>query len=127
MLVLEAHRDADGRRLDGRSDYRIRFRPGRLPPAQAFWSIAAYASTTERLFDSGGERSSVASLDDESLRAADAAVELWISSDPPEDPALRGRWLRVGHEPFFLVARLREPAPEALDGTWAMPPVDPAD
>jgi hypothetical protein len=127
LLVLEAHRDADGRRLDGRSDYRIRFRPGRLPPAQAFWSIAAYASASERLFDSHGERSSVASLGDESLRVSDAAVELWISSDPPEDAALRAHWLPVGHEPFFLMARLRQPAPEALDGSWSMPPVEPAD
>lgn len=127
VLVLEAHRDADGRRLDGRLDYRIRFRAAALPPAQAFWTIAAYSSTTERLFDTGSARSSVGNLGDGLRPDADGGIELWISSDPPENPALRAHWLPVRNEPFFLVARLREPAPAALDGSWKMPPVEPAD
>jgi hypothetical protein len=127
LLALEAHRDSDGRRLDGRSDYRIRFAPAALPPAQAFWSIAAYASDSERLFDTGSDRSSVGNLADALRRDAEGGLEIWISSDAPEDPVRRANWLPVRHTPFFLVARLREPAPAALDGTWSMPPVEPAD
>jgi hypothetical protein len=127
VLVLEAHRDSDGRRLDGRVDYRIRFGPAALPPADAFWSIAAYASDSERLFDTGGARTSVGSLGAALHSDADGGLELFISSDAPEDRALRANWLPVGHAPFFLVARLRAPAPAALDGSWSMPAVEPAD
>jgi hypothetical protein len=127
VLTLEAHRDADGRRLDGRVDYRIRFRAAALPPAEAFWTIAAYSSASERLFDTGGARTSVGNLGDGVRPDADGGIELWISSDPPENPSLRAHWLPVRNEPFFLVARLREPAPAASDGSWSMPPVQPAD
>jgi hypothetical protein len=127
VLALEAHRDSDGRRLDGRSDYRMRFAPGALPPAQAFWSIAAYASDSEHLFDTGTDRTSVGNLADTLRSDADGGLELWISSDAPEDQRLRANWLPVRHQPFFLVARLRQPAPAALDGSWSMPPVEPAD
>lgn len=121
VLVLESHRDAEGRLLDGRRDYRIRFTP---PPEQGFWSVAAYSAESARLLDTGTPRYSVASP---SGTSGNTSLEIWISSDAPEDPALRASWLPVRNEPFFLIARLRDPAPAALDGSWAMPPVEPAD
>jgi hypothetical protein len=120
LLVLECHRDAEGRALDGRRDYRIRFSP---PAEQGFWSLAAYATGSERLVESEGGRYAITGT----TPAAAASVEIWISSDRPEDPARRAAWLPVRNEPFFLVARLRDPAPAALDGSWTMPPVEPDD
>jgi len=127
VLALEAHRDADGRRLDGRIDYRIRFAPGALPPAKAFWTIAAYSPESRRLLDTGTDRYSVGSPSEGLQADADGALELWISSDAPEEPERRANWLPVRTQPFFLVARLRDPEPAALDGSWSMPPVEPAD
>jgi len=127
VLVLEAHRDGDGRRLDGRSDYRIRFRPGARPPAEAFWTLAAYSAESERLFETGTDRFSVGRPAEGLHADADGGLEVWISSDAPDDARLGANWLPVRHEPFFLVARLRAPAPAALDGSWSMPPVEPAD
>ena len=61
-----------------------------------------------------------------SLRPS-GALEVFVSSDAPEDPVRRANWLPVGMRPFFLVARLYQPLPPALDGSYAMPPVVPAD
>jgi hypothetical protein len=121
LLVLESHRDAEGRLFDGRREYRIRFVP---PPEQGFWSVAAYAADSGRLLDTGTERYSVASPGE---APTSSSLEILISSDAPEDPALRASWLPVRNQPFFLLARLRDPAPASLDGTWSMPPVEPAD
>ena len=92
------------------------------PPEQGFWSVAAYAFDSGRLLDTGTERYSVASPGQ-----ASGSLEILISSDAPEDPARRASWLPVRNQPFFLLARLRDPAPAALDGSWSMPPVEPAD
>ncbi len=119
--------DGDGRRLDGRIDYRIRFRPDQLPPAKAFWSIAPYARASRRLMTTDTQRYSIGSKTEGLRYEPDGSLELWISSDEPEDPARRANWLPVRLEPFFLVARLHEPLPAALDGSYAWPPVVPAD
>jgi hypothetical protein len=120
LLALECHRDVEGRALDGRRDYRIRFSP---PAEQGFWSIAAYGTESERFFKSESGRYSITGAGS----AAPGSMEIWISSDVPEDPARRAVWLPVRNEPFFLVARLRDPAPTALDGSWEMAPVEPAE
>lgn len=118
-----AYTDRDGRLLDGRYDYRIRFEPGGLPPAKAFWSIAAYDEKTRLLFDTGTDRYSVGSLREELVTRDDGALEILVSSDAPEDPAARANWLPVRTRPFFLIARIYEPEPAALDGSYALPPV----
>jgi hypothetical protein len=59
--------------------------------------------------------------------APDGSLTLWLSSDPPEDPAAHANWLPVRLEPFFLVARLHHPLPAAMDAGYLLPPVVAAD
>jgi len=122
-----AYVDGNGRPLDGRNDYVIRFEGDALPPAQAFWSIAAYAADTRRLPDTRGGRTSVGSRTEGLVPRPSGALELFVSSDAPEDPVRRANWLPVRNGPFFLVVRLHDPLPAALGGGYALPPVVPAD
>jgi hypothetical protein len=119
--------DADGRSLDGRNDYVIRFAKDALPPARAFWSIAAYDAESLRLPDTRDARRSIGSLREGLHTGADGALEIFLSSDAPEDPARRANWLPVRNGRFFLVARLYDPLPSALDGSYALPFVESAD
>jgi hypothetical protein len=119
--------DRDGRPLDGRNSYRIRFEPDRLPAAQAFWSIAAYSDSSDGLMNTGTGRYSVGNLGKGVRSAPDGSLTLWLSSDPPEDPAAHANWLPVRLEPFFLVARLHHPLPAAMDAGYLLPPVVAAD
>ena len=112
--------DAQGRPLSGGHTYRIRFEPGESPPADAFWSITAYDSQGF-LLDTPrhalGDRDALVVGSDGSLeivigaqRAASAAVANFLPVTPGQ--------------PFALTARLYDPRPEALSGSWTMPPVE---
>jgi hypothetical protein len=127
IATARATTDADGRTLDGRNDYVIRFPPNALPPAQAFWTIAAYDVESRRLLETNTGRHSIGSPTAGLHYAADGGLDVYLSSDPPEDPERRANWLPVRHAPFFLVARIYQPLPAVLDGGYALPPVLPDD
>lgn len=127
VATASASVDAGGRPLDGRNDYVIRFEGDALPPAEAFWSIAAYDVETRLLMNTRTGRYSIGSTTPGLDPRPSGALELLLSSDPPEDPEQRAHWLPVATRPFFLVARLYQPLPAALDGGYALPPVVPAD
>jgi hypothetical protein len=127
LVAVAASTDADGHVLDGRNDYRIRFAANALPPAEAFWSLAAYDPETRRLLDVRGARASLASLGERLRPGDDGTLELWLSSDAPEDAALRARWLPLRPGPFLLIARLYQPLPAVLEAGWSPPSIRPAD
>jgi hypothetical protein len=115
--------DSSSRPLSGDHVYQIRFAPGATPPAGAFWSVAAYDAEgflQDVARHSAGDRNAL-------LADADGGLTLTISAQRPED-ASETSWVQVAPgEPFQLTARLYDPAPEALSGAWAMPPVVRAD
>ena len=101
----------------------IRFAPNSFPPAKGFWTIAAYDAESRGLLEARSGRHSVGSSTQGLHYAADGGLDVFLSSDPPEDPERRANWLPVRHAPFFLVARIYQPLPPALDGGYALPPV----
>lgn len=111
--------DSQGRALQGRARYQIRFEAGQEPPARAFWSVTAYnAEGYLQHVDQPtiGDRSALA-------RAEDGSLTLTISARRPHDVPL-SNWIEVRPgEPFQLSARLYDPQPQALSGDWQMPPV----
>ena len=110
--------DLGGLTLDGRFDYAIRFEPGDLPPAQAFWSITAY--------DADGFLMSTMTPAHLSYRDvaydADGGLTLTIGAPDLNDPA-QVNHIPVAPEPFQLTARLFLPEEAALSGDWEMPAV----
>ena len=127
IASAEATVDSDGRALDGRNDYVIRFEADALPPSNAFWSIAAYAADSRLLLDTHSGRYSIGSATQDLQPEPSGALEIFLSSAAPEDPTRRANWLPVRAGPLLLVARIYQPLPPVLEGRYSLPPVVSAD
>jgi len=107
--------------LHGRNKYVIHFAKGALPPVNEFWSVTVYdlqgftvPNPTNRY--TLGDRSD--------LKAnADGSLGIYLQSENPGADK-EDNWLPTPAEPFSLHARLYSPRKTAIDGTWAMPPVE---
>ncbi len=117
-----AFADSDGVPLDGRSAYTIRFPKGALPPAKAFWSIAAYDLATRRLMRNPLGRFGLGSSSG-LVAADDGSVTISVSSREPRDPLQHANWLPVQPLPFSLILRIYDPEPAALEGSYEPPAV----
>jgi hypothetical protein len=113
--------DSDNRPLDGANSYAIRFKPGELPPADAFWSITLYDP------DGYPARNAIdryALGDRDPIRyEPDGSLEIRIQARPP-DPARQTNWLPAPAGPFNLTMRLYAPRRSVLEGRWAPPAVE---
>jgi hypothetical protein len=112
--------DAEGRPLSGDHTYRIRFAPGETPPAAAFWSITAY-DPQGFLLDTPrhalGDRDAL-------VFGSDGSLEIVIGAQPPTSAEAVNFLPVTPGQDFALTARLYDPEPEALNGSWTMPPVE---
>ena len=107
--------------LDGRNKYVMHFEKGALPPVDEFWSVTIYdlegftvPTPTNRY--TLGDRSNL-------KPNADGSLDIYLQSENPgADKA--SNWLPTPARPFSLHARLYSPRRAAIDGTWAMPPVE---
>ncbi|MNN54110.1 hypothetical protein D3C81_1689050 [compost metagenome] len=54
-------------------------------------------------------------------RGADGSLTLWLSAQPPADPALHGNWLPAPPGPFYVALRLYVPQAAHLDRTYRYP------
>lgn len=107
--------------LDGHNKYVIHFAKGALPPVNEFWSVTVYdlqgftvPNPTNRY--TLGDRSNLQSN-------ADGSLDIYLQSENPGADK-ESNWLPIPTEPFSLHARLYSPRKTAIDGTWAMPPVE---
>ena len=113
--------DDSGQPLTGARRYVMRFEPGRLPPARAFWSISAYDLRTLGLIENPLHRYSIGDRTPGLRPGADGSLEILIQKDPPGEGTQN--WLPVGDGPFLLVARIYEPEPAVFDGSFVLPGV----
>ena len=107
--------------LDGRNKYVIHFAKGALPPVNEFWSVTVYdlhgftvPNSTNRY--TLGDRSNL-------KLNADGSLDIYLQSENPGADK-EANWLPTPAQPFSLHARLYSPRTAAIDGTWAMPPVE---
>jgi hypothetical protein len=114
--------DTDGALLNGAHRYRLKFGPGWLPPVDAFWSLTAYDSKTAQLTENPIRRYAIGDRTRGLLRGKDGSLEIILSATRP--PEGLHNWLPVPTGAFHLVARLYLPRAEALDGRYALPPVE---
>jgi hypothetical protein len=120
ILYPTAFVDEHGQALDGSGRYAMRFEPHELPPANAFWSLTAYDDDG---YVPANEFGKYLLRDRDALEfASDGSLELAIQRRPPADPP-PSNWLACPEGTFNLCLRLYWPAAEALDRTWAPPPV----
>jgi hypothetical protein len=115
--------DADGEPLQGAHAYELRFPPGMLPPAQAFWSVSLYG---EDRFFSANEigRYAVGDRTPGLRMEADGSLVIPISHRRPEQANQQAdNWLPAPAGPFYLILRLYHPAPAFIAGEYRIPPV----
>jgi hypothetical protein len=114
--------DAEGVPLDGNHHrYRLRFAPGALPPAHAFWTLTVYDARTQLLVANPIDRYVLGSAT--LPRGRDRGLTIALQKDAPDgdDPAT---WLPAPDGPTMLVLRLYWPEAAALDGSWKPPRIE---
>jgi hypothetical protein len=117
--------DADGQQFDGRNRYLLRFEPGQLPPAKAFWSLSMYEVTPEgRAFftDNPISRYAIGDRTQGLVHGPDGSLEIHLQHDRPE-AGRETNWLPAPAGPMRLVLRAYEPAESLIDGSWQAPAV----
>ena len=104
----------------------IRFDKGSLPPANFFWSMTLYTLPDRLLYANAIDRYSIGDRTRGLKYGADGSLTLSVSHDPPADPDAKANWLPAPSAPYSLVARIYGPKPELMNGTWKLPPLQPA-
>lgn len=114
--------DSSGAWLSGEHRYRMFFAQGTLPPVDAFWSVTAYNSQTGQLTENPLRRYAIGDRTSGLIFGADGSLEFILAATSP--PEGESNWLPIPSGPFHLVTRLYLPHAEALDGRYALPPVE---
>jgi len=119
--------DVNGDRLDAsRRNYELRFEPGQLPPANAFWSITLYDGD-RFLYDNPLDRYLLNSgmLNQLKTNETGQTVIYLQHENPGED--LESNWLPAPDGEMGVVMRLYLPEAAAIEGVWKAPQIVPAD
>lgn len=115
--------DSDGRMLDGANRYALRFAPGQLPPANAFWSLTMYELPASLLSANPINRYLINSpMLPQLKKDADGGLTLRMQNESPGRDK-EANWLPAPKGPFFMVMRLYWPNDEALEDKWIAPPL----
>lgn len=112
--------DGDGQPLTGANKYVLHFDKGKLPPADAFWSITMY---DDKGFQVPNAINRFAIGDGDPLKFnADGSLDIYVQAESPGSE-LESNWLPAPKgAPFQPTLRIYSPRPEVADGTWAPPP-----
>src|ERR1700733_3884301 len=115
--------DETNEKLSGANNYVLRFRPGQLPPVNAFWSLTMYKMPESVLVANPIDRYLLNSpMMPQFVKDADGGLTLYIQNQSPgkdKEP----NWLPASEGPFRMYLRLYWPKAEALDGAWTKPPL----
>ncbi|MBE0637231.1 MAG: DUF1254 domain-containing protein [Bacteroidales bacterium] len=115
--------DASGQKLNGANRYTLHFPKGKLPPANAFWSLTMYELPGSLLTENPIDRYLINSpmLPDMKMDA-DGGLTLYIQHESPGKD-LESNWLPAPKGPFSSYLRIYWPKETALDGSWKNPPM----
>ena len=115
--------DADGQKMNGSHRYNVRFAPGQLPPVNAFWSMTMYEMPANLLTANSFDRYLLNSaMLPQFKRDTDGGIAFYIQHESPGVDK-ESNWLPAPKGEFRVIARLYWPKPEALDGSWVLPPL----
>lgn len=119
--------DADKQPLNAAGqNYTLRFEPGKLPPVNAFWSVTMYDLPDRFLVANPLNRYLINSpMLPQLQKDADGGLTIHIQHESPGKEK-EANWLPAPKGPFFMSMRLYYPKPEALNGQWKEPRVQPA-
>ncbi len=113
--------DSDGAPLSGANNYTLTFPDGKLPPANAFWSVTMYKMPESLLVDNPANRYVINSpMLPGLVKNPDGGITLYVQNSSPGADK-EANWLPAPTGPFTIFMRIYWPKPEALDGSWQPP------
>lgn len=114
--------DSKGAVLDGsKHRYVLHFPDGKLPPANAFWSLTVYGLPDKQLVDNPMNRYLINSTMLADLKKdQDGSINIYIQHDAPDD-AHKANWLPVPDGEFMMFLRTYWPQKSVLTGSWKAP------
>lgn len=117
-------KDSDGQKPDASANlYTLTFPDGKLPPANAFWSVTMYDGKTQLLVANPINRYLINSpMLPDIKKNPDGSITLYIQKDSPgaeKEP----NWLPAPNGPIYVVMRVYWPKESALNGFWKPPAV----
>lgn len=119
-IYMIAKRDSQGRTLDGRASYVLRFDADALPPADAFWSATIYYAKGFLVANPAG-RYSIGDRTPGLLRGADGSIAIRLQHRAPADGG--ANWLPVPAEPFTVMLRIYRPGEDVMNRKWLPPAI----
>ena len=112
--------DEHGEQLNGARKYVLHF--DELPPVDAFWSVTMYNMPKFYLVANPIKRYSIGDRTPGLKYNPDGSLDIYMQH---ESPGLdkESNWLPAPMGDFRPILRMYQPLPEALDGTFVLPPV----
>jgi hypothetical protein len=116
--------DEAGQPPNGANKYVLHFDKGKLPPANAFWSITMYDDKGFQVpFQVPNAVNRFALGDRDKLTFnADGSLDLYLQADSPGKEK-EANWLPAPKGVFAPTMRIYSPRAEVMDGTWPPPPL----
>jgi hypothetical protein len=116
--------DADKQPLNAaKNRYVVRFAPGQLPPAKAFWSLTMYDGKSQLLVENSLSRYLINSPMLSGLkRDSDGGITFYLQHESP-GADLESNWLPAPGGSFYVMLRLYLPDTTAINGQWHEPVV----
>jgi len=120
--------DANSKPLDGAAHrYTLTLKENELPPVNSFWSFTMYELPSSLLTANPINRYLINSPMLPQLKLnADNSITLYVQNESPGKDK-ESNWLPAPKGPFQVVLRLYWPKPEAINGTWKQPPLQPVE
>src|SRR5262249_32639848 len=112
--------DGDGKAYSGANRYVLHFDKGKLPPAEAFWSVTLY---DEEGYQVANPLKRFAIGDRDKLKYNDdGSLDLYVQKESP-GAEKEANWLPARKGGFNLAMRLYPRRREVRDGGWVPPAV----
>jgi hypothetical protein len=113
--------DIDGEKYDGsKHQYVLHFDAGKIPPANAFWSLTMYGMDN---FLAANPINRFAIGDRNDLKKnPDGSLDIFIQNNSPGEEKA-SNWLPAPAAPFNLMLRIYWPDESVLNGSWIPPAV----
>ena len=123
-VYLVTFTDGQGHKLAGSGRYELRFEAGRMPPADAFWSLAMYGSDLNLVANPIGRysiRDGAAGLG----KDPDGGLTIHLQAESPGKEK-EANWLPCPADgEWFVILRMYLPRPEVIKAEWECPPIEP--
>jgi hypothetical protein len=117
---LQVYEDGNGDPLSGEHKYVLHF--DAVPPVDAFWSITMYNMPDFYLVENPINRYAIGDRTTGLKFNDDGSLDIYMQYESP-GAEKESNWLPTPKGKFRPILREYSPHPEALDGTWVVPPI----